>query len=907
MKNKLFLLDAYTLIFRAYYAFIKNPRINSKGLNTSAILGFTNSLDEVIRKEQPSHIAVVFDPPTENFRNKLYPDYKAQRSETPEDIKTSIPYIKKVIEGFNIPVIEIEGYEADDTVGTLAHQAAKEGFEVYMMTTDKDYYQLLEDNVFIYKPKRSGSDTEIISKKAFLEKSGLDDPKQFIDILAIWGDTADNIKGIPGVGEKTAFKLIKQFGSLENIYKNVNKLKGKLKENVYNSREITNLSYKLVKIDTEVPVEFNAEKYKLESFNKKELERIFEELEFKALAKRIFNNADLEQDEDENKTIFKQISDFDTKYELIDTDTKREKLILALQKQEEFCFDTETTSLDTHAAELLGIAFSFKNNQAYYLPIPEDETKSKQVLNEIHPVFSDKNILKIGQNIKYDILILKNHGIDVNGELFDTMVAHYLIRPEQSHNMEFLAEKYLNYKPIPIENLIGEKGKNQLTMKSVPIEKIVDYACEDADITFQLKQILDKELEQQNLINLAKTIEMPLIYVLAEMEYEGIKLDSKYLNNYSKNLKERIISKEKEIYKDAGIEFNVSSPKQLGDVLFNQMKIIENPKLTKTKQYSTSEEELLKLQDKHPIINKILDYRSLKKLNNTYAEALPKLIKSETGRIHTSFNQTIVSTGRLSSNNPNLQNIPIRTTEGKEIRKAFIAKDENHVLLAADYSQIELRLMAHLSNDEAMIEAFKNNEDIHSATASKIFNVELKDVTKEMRYHAKSANFGIIYGISSFGLAQNLSISRTDAKNLIDNYFKSYPKVKIYMDNAIDKARKQGFVTTIMNRKRYLPDINSRNFNVRGNAERNAINAPVQGSAADIIKSAMIKIHHKFNSKHLKSRILLQVHDELILDVEKSELKQIKEIVQSEMENILQLKIKLNVEIGTGKNWLEAH
>jgi DNA polymerase-1 len=917
-EKKLFLIDAYSLIFRAYYAFINNPRVNSKGQNTSAIFGFTNSLNEILKKENPSHIAVVFDPPGGSFRKQLYPEYKANRSATPEDIIFAVPHIKAIIEGFRIPVIEVENYEADDTIGTLAKKAEKEGFDVYMMTPDKDYGQLVSDKIKMYKPGRKGKPVEIVGEKEICEQYGISNPEQVIDILALWGDASDNIPGVPGIGEKTAAKLIAQFGSVEKLVLNVNLLKGKQKENVIASKELVKLSKKLVTIPLDVPVELEVEKLERKDPDKEKLQKIFDELEFKTMASSILGTQGNIKTEDKTTTetseeqvvshgTYQTIKTVKHDYQLVENESEIEKLILSLSKQKEFCFDTETTGLDYHSAELTGIAFSWEKNKAFYVYLPEDLEKSKKLVLKFKDLFANENILKVGQNIKFDMQMLKSYGVEVAGPYFDTMIAHYLLQPEQRHNFDFLVETYLNYHPVEIEELIGPKGKDQKTMRDVDPQLIKEYAGEDADLTLQLKAVLEKELEKNGFTELFKTIEIPLLPVLTDIEFEGVKVDKENLANYSKELTEKIKKVETDIYAFAETEFNIASPKQMGEILFEKMKIIPNPKKTKTGQYSTSEQELQKLQSKHEIIDKILEFRTLQKLLSTYVDALPKLISEKTGKLHTSFNQTVAATGRLSSTNPNLQNIPIRTAEGKKIRGAFVASNDDRIILAADYSQIELRLIAAMSEDENMISAFKNKEDIHAATAARVFNVEQSAVSKEMRSQAKSANFGIIYGISSFGLAQNIGISRSDAKNLIDNYFSTYPKVKKYMEKQIAFARDNEYVSTLFGRKRYLPDINSRNAVVRGVAERNAINAPIQGTAADIIKIAMAKIYKRFKQENIKGKMILQVHDELVFDVYKDELEKVKQLVKAEMESAAQLSVPLTVEMGTGTNWLEAH
>lgn len=924
-NKKLFLLDAYALIYRAYFGFIRNPMYNSKGMNTSAVFGFVNTLAEVLKKEAPSHIAVVFDPPTKTFRHEIYEEYKAHRDETPEDIRNSVPIIKDIIKAFNIPIIQVDGFEADDTIATLARIAEEKGFTTFMMTPDKDYCQLVTDHIFMYKPNHQGTGAKIIGIPEVLEKFEVIDPKQVIDILALWGDSADNIPGAPGIGEKTSKKLIKEYGSVEKLLENTDNLKGKQKENLENFKEQIMMSKFLVTIDQEVPVEFNEEELKHKGPNSNELRRMFDDLEFKNLANRILKEETIvavkQPAGDQQGSLFgddsfaetytaTNLDDINTvkhDYHFVDTAEKRASLIKQLKGLEEFCFDTETTGIDVNNAELVGMSFSWKTREAYYVPVPADQAETQKIVDEFKEVFEIENIKKVGQNIKYDILILKWYDIEVKGDLFDTMIAHYLIQPELRHNLNYLSELYLNYIPVSIETLIGKKGKKQLTMRSVDAATVSDYACEDADLTWQLKEILEKELAENNITELFEQIEMPLINILASMEFYGVKIDVAYLNNYAKTLRAELVQLEKEIYELAACEFNIASPKQLGEVLFDKMKIVENAKKTKTKQYATGEEVLQKLIDTHDIIPKILDFRSLKKLLSTYIEALPKLVNSKTGKIHTSYNQALVATGRLSSNNPNLQNIPIREARGREVRKAFIASDEDHTFYSADYSQVELRLMAHFSKDPHMIEAFINNEDIHASTAAKINKVEISEVTKEMRSQAKSANFGIIYGISAFGLAENLNISRKEAKELIDNYFATYPKVKEYMNNSIANAREKGYVETIYHRRRFLKDINSRNGMVRGIAERNAINAPLQGSAADIIKIAMINIYTQFKVQNLKSKMILQVHDELNFDVYQSELETVKEIVKHEMESAAKLHVPLTVDMGVGNNWLEAH
>ncbi|MFP4366442.1 MAG: DNA polymerase I [Bacteroidales bacterium] len=922
-EKKLFLLDAYALIYRSFYAFIKNPRYSSKGLNTSAIFGFVNTLDEVLKKESPTHIAVAFDPPTPTFRHEMFEPYKAQREKTPEDILKSVPWIKELLSAYNIPVLELPGYEADDVIGTLAKKAGQRSFQTYMMTPDKDFCQLVSDNIFLYKPRRSGNDAEVWDTEKVKSHYSITEPHQVIDILAIMGDVSDNIPGVPGVGEVTAKKIISRYGSVENVLSSLHEFKGKLKENLEKSAGVLELSKKLVTIKLDAPVEFDESALLVKEHDRGKMERLLDELEFRTTASRLLAGADRESGGtavqgslfgDDAETPGEQVNagmqtlnTSDHKYHIASDFKGREKLIENLSRQKEFCFDTETDSLDPHNTRLVGIAFCFKSHEAWYVPVPESSSEASLVVDQFRKVLEDENIRKIGQNIKFDILVMAGYGIDVRGELFDTMLAHYLLQPEMRHNLTFLSETYLGYSPVSIEELIGKKGKNQRNMRSVELETIKEYACEDADLTWQLKYILEKELNEKGFSLLASGIEMPLVKVLAGMEKAGVALDTNSLKVISGELTGELEQLEKEVYELAGTEFNLSSPKQLGDILFRKMKIVDNAKLTKTRQFSTNEEVLDKLRGKHPVIPKILEHRGLKKLLSTYVDALPRLINDRTGRIHTSFNQAVTSTGRLSSTNPNLQNIPIREERGRLIRKAFTSRNEEHVLMAADYSQIELRLMAHMSGDQAMIEAFINNEDIHAATAARIFSIENSEVTREMRSKAKTANFGIIYGISAFGLSQRLNIPREEAKQLIDGYFRSYPRVKEYMDKCIAEARDRGFVVTIKGRKRYLPDINSRNAVVRGNAERNAINAPIQGSAADIIKMAMIRIHEELVKRNMKTAMILQVHDELVFDVYKPELDELREFVVDAMQSVVSLSVPLTVDAGTGSNWLDAH
>ncbi|MBN1388571.1 MAG: DNA polymerase I [Bacteroidales bacterium] len=925
--RKLFLLDAYALIFRSYYAFIRNPRINSKGLNTSAIFGFMLTLDEILQNQNPTHIAVIFDPPGPTFRHEMYKDYKANRDATPEDIKKAVPYIKDILEAYGIPVYEVEGFEADDLIGTMSRQAAEMGFSTYMMTPDKDFTQLVTDAVRMYKPAARGAAAVIMGPDEVCKEYGIDDPKQMIDILALMGDTADNIPGAPGIGPKTAKKLISEYGSVENLIKNSDKLQGKQKEIIENNSEEILFSKKLVTIKTNVPFDLREDEMIRKEMNKTRLKELFSELEFRSLyekldeetAKKATVNGSVSKDAGllqgslfdsaatpgSNTGDFKTLNDIKHEYIRLEKEADIQNLVYSLLKLDEFCFDTETSSLNPLDAELVAVSFSWEKNKGYLVYF-SDNKSAKEKLKILKPVFENKNLRKIGQNIKFDIQVLGNYGMEVKGELFDTMIAHYLLEPDMRHNMDYLAETYLKYKPVSIESLIGEKGKGQKSMRSVDLDKLTEYAVEDADITYQLKQLFYPRLEKEDLHKLAREIEMPLIPVLADMERKGVMLDEKSLKEYAVVLRKQIIELEKEIYDLAGTEFNIDSPKQLGEILFVRLKLDDRAKKTKTNQFVTNEEVLQRLSDKHPVINKVLDYRGLKKLLSTYVEALPSLINKRTGRIHTSYNQAIAATGRLSSNNPNLQNIPIRDESGREIRKAFIP-DRGNVFLSADYSQIELRLMAHLSNDKGMKEDFLGGQDIHSATAAKIFGVKPEDVKREMRARAKTANFGIIYGISAFGLSQRLNISRTEAKELIDGYFESYPGVKKYMEKSIEKGRKDGYVTTMFGRKRYLRNIQSRNSLLRSNAERNAINAPIQGAAADIIKIAMINIYNKLKESDLKASMILQVHDELIFEVREADKNKVRDIVVEEMENACKLDVPLVVEHGFGKNWLEAH
>jgi len=924
--KRLFLLDAYALIYRSYFAFIRNPRFNSKGLNTSAMLGFTNTLEMLLSKEKPTHVAVVFDVHAPTFRHEMYEPYKATRDEMPEDLRKSIPWVRKIIEGYNIPIIEKAGFEADDVIGTLAKKAGENGYTTYMMTPDKDYAQLVTEKTFMYKPGRAGNDVEIWGVDEVKENFEVERPEQVIDVLGLMGDTADNIPGCPGIGPKTAMKLIGQYGSIDNLYAHIDELKGKQKENLQTHEEQVRLSRKLVVIIQDVPVEFDEAKLTMDDPDWNKLREIFTELEFRSMVQKMepakaaepsFEQGTLfgaaqapaaaAAEEVAVETNFATINDTPHEYYLVENAMQRASLKAELSVQEEFCFDTETTGLDTNNADLVCLSFAFRKGEAFCVTLPKKREEALKVLEEFRLIFEDENIRKIGQNIKYDISMLKQYGMDVKGPLYDTMIAHYLIQPELRHNLDYLCETYLNYRKVETEELIGKKGKNQKTMLDVPVEQLRDYACEDADLTLQLKLAIDSKLDETGVRSVFERIEMPLIPVLADMEMEGVTLNTKALDDYADVLRKQIIDLEAEIKELAGEDFNLSSPKQLGPILFEKLKIDSKAKMTKTKQYSTSEEVLIKLVDKHPIVSKILDFRGLKKLLSTYVEALPQLVDAKSGKIHTTYNQTIAATGRLSSTNPNLQNIPIRDENGREIRRAFTASDDDHLFLSADYSQIELRIMAALSKDEHMIEAFRNKQDIHATTAAKIYKVPLEEVTSDMRRKAKTANFGIIYGISAFGLSERLNISRTEAKELIDGYFENFSRVKEYMDECIQLAREKGYVETIKGRRRYLNDINSANAVVRGVAERNAINAPIQGSAADIIKLAMINIWNELKKQKLEAKMLLQVHDELNFDVPKSELEQVKQIVKEQMENAVDVGLPLEVEMNAAQNWLEAH
>jgi DNA polymerase-1 len=948
MKKKLFLLDAFALVFRAYYALIRSPRITSKGRNTNAQFGFTNTLVDLIKNQNPSHMAVCFDTHALTERHTDFADYKANRQETPEDILSAVPDIKKIIEGLNIPVIAIDGYEADDVIGALAKQAEKAGYEVFMVTPDKDYGQLVSENIKIYKPPYQGGNFEILGPKEVCEKWDIENVSQVIDILGLMGDSVDNIPGIPGVGEKTAAKLLKEYHSLEGVLENADSIKGALGEKVRKGKDLAIMSKKLATIITNVPVEFHEEDFRIKEKNTELLKEVFAELEFKTLGKRIlgeeivtttdnrqpttenvqmdlFGNIIEVPKKEENKIAFndetdtngengivagKNINNTPHNYTLINNEKLIAELINKLIHQPEICFDTETTGIDANDAELVGMSFSYEPGEAFYVPCPADQSEVKKILQQFEKLFKNEKITWIGQNIKYDMLILKWYGIELKGNIFDTMLAHYVIEPEGKRGMDVLSVKYLGYEPVHIEELIGKKGKNQGNMRDVEAEKIKDYAAEDADITLQLKHVFLPQLKTKEVEKIFYEVENPLVKVLADMEFEGIRIDENFLRDYSKELEREAKKSEECVYAHAGVRFNLASPKQLGEVLFEKLKLDTSAKKTKTGQYQTGEDVLLKLAAKgHQVCDDILNFRELTKLKSTYVDALPEMINRKTGRIHTSYAQAVAVTGRLSSNNPNLQNIPIRTEKGREIRKAFIPRDKDHVLVSADYSQIELRIVAGISGDVNMCEAFTTGKDIHTATAAKVFNVDEKDVTKEMRYKAKSVNFGIIYGQGAFGLAENLGISRTEAKEIIDNYKKQFPNIQKYMDDTINFAKEMGYVETLMGRKRWLRDINSANFTVRGFAERNAINSPIQGTAADMIKLAMIKIHHEFKQQKFKSKMLLQVHDELVFDAHKDEVEIIKPVILHCMQTALALpnSVPTDAEVGVGENWLAAH
>ena len=953
--EKLFLLDAYALIYRAYYALIKNPRINSKGFNTSAVLGFVNTLEDVLKKENPTHIGVAFDPSGPTFRHEAYEQYKAQREETPEVIRLSVPIIKDIIRAYRIPILEVSGFEADDVIGTLATKASKQGITTYMMTPDKDYGQLVSENVFMYRPKYGDKEFDVMGVEEVKAKFDIESPLQVIDMLGLMGDSSDNIPGCPGVGEKTAQKLVAQFGSIENLLEHTEELKGALKTKVENNKEMILFSKFLATIKTDVPIELNMEDLQREAPDEEALRKIFEEMEFRSLMERVFNrekkitttentikkptgqpdlfNGQLSlfgdtptpsttskgqkqgnlfaefADEGQGDSKYSNLANLESlsyNYQLIDNEDKRNELRTKLITSEILSLDTETTSTDPINAELVGMSFSIQENEAYYVPIPANQDEALKIVNEFKEVFENKQSLKVGQNIKYDMLVLSNYGIELQGPMFDTMIAHYVLQPELRHNMDYLAEIYLNYQTIHIEELIGSKGKNQGNMRDLPPEAIYKYACEDADVTLKLYHILKKELEEHQVSSLFYDIEMPLVPVLAYMERHGVRINSETLKESSLHFTSRMQEIEKEVHQLAGMDFNIASPKQVGEVLFDKLKIVTKAKKTKTGQYVTSEEVLESLRGKHEIVGKILEHRGLKKLLGTYIDALPLLVNPKTGKIHTSFNQTVTATGRLSSSNPNLQNIPIRNEDGKEIRKAFIP-EEGCEFFSADYSQIELRIMAHLSGDKNMIEAFREGNDIHAATAAKIYKIAIEEVTREQRSKAKTANFGIIYGISVFGLAERMNVPRSEAKELIDGYFETYPQIKEYMDKSIAVARENGYIETIFGRKRFLPDINSHNAVVRGYAERNAINAPIQGSAADIIKVAMVKIYQRFMQENIRSKMILQVHDELNFSVYPDEKEKVQQIVIEEMEKAYAMQVPLRADCGWGNNWLEAH
>ncbi|WGH74549.1 DNA polymerase I [Tenacibaculum tangerinum] len=948
-QKRLFLLDAYALIFRGYYAFIKNPRINSKGLDTSAIMGFTNSLLDVIKREKPDYLAVCFDKGGSVDRVEAFEAYKANRQETPEAIRLAVPYIEKILKAMNIPAIIKEGYEADDIIGTLAKKAEKQGLQTYMVTPDKDFAQLVSDNIFMYRPPRMGNGYEKWGVEEVKEKFGVENPLQVIDFLGMMGDSVDNIPGLPGVGEKTAKKFIATYGSMEGLFEHIDELKGKMKEKVAANQELGLLSKKLATIMLDVPVELELDKLVFEQPNIEATKEIFTELEFRRLTEnflKTFATSEVasttsDQNNNSNKSTastersqstnasgqfdlfatpgsgtaandthingFKTIENTNHFYQLVDTALSRKLLLEKLLQQTSVCFDTETTGLKALEVELIGVAFSWEAGKGYYVSFPENQEETTAILEEFRPFFENETIEKIGHNLKYDIKVLSNYGMPVKGKLFDTMIAHYLINPDMRHNMDVLAETYLNYQPVSITELIGKKGKNQLSMRQVALPEQTEYAVEDADVTYQLKEHFSKELESGNVTKLFNEVETPLVSVLSAMEIEGINLDTDFLKTLSKALSKDILQLEQNIYEQAGEEFNIASPKQLGPILFDKLKLVDKPKKTKTGQYSTAEDVLSYLAKDHQIVADILEYRQYKKLQSTYVDALPNEINPKTGRVHTVYAQAVAATGRLSSNNPNLQNIPIRTKRGQEVRKAFIPRDENYVLLAADYSQIELRIIAALSEEETMIKAFQEGEDIHASTAAKVFNVPIDEVTREQRSNAKTVNFGIIYGVSAFGLSNQTDLNRKEAKELIDTYYATYPKLRNYMSKQVDFAREHGYVETVLHRRRYLKDINSRNAIVRGAAERNAVNAPIQGSAADIIKLAMINIYQRFEQENFRSKMLLQVHDELVFDTHKEELDIIKPIIKQEMENAFVMSVPLDVEIDTGANWLEAH
>tara|TARA_B100000767_G_scaffold259016_1_gene268339 strand:- start:8792 stop:11629 length:2838 start_codon:yes stop_codon:yes gene_type:complete len=941
--KRLFLLDAFALIFRGYYAFIKNPRINSTGMDTSAIFGFMNSLLDVIKREKPDHLAVCFDKGGSDFRTKLYGEYKANRGETPEAIKIAVPYIQKILRGMNIPVIEKAGYEADDIIGTLAKQAEKDGFQTFMVTPDKDFAQLVSENIFMYRPARMGNGIEIWGIQEIQAKFEIERPEQVVDYLGMMGDSADNIPGLPGVGDKTAKRFLKEYGSMEALLENTHELKGKMKEKIEANKELGMLSKELAKILLDVPVTFEADSYKLSDPDYGSVQTVFEELEFRRMQEtlqRIFSDTPKTEIEPAKKneeyklttptnkgqmdlfatagsgSVSNTTENFSSKsnlyntdhaYQCVDSELALKLFLEKLTTQSSVCFDTETTSLNALKAELVGIAFSWGNNKGYYLPFPEDQNAAHELIEKIRPFFENATIEKIGHNLKYALKVLSNYDLEVKGPLYDTLIAHYIINPDRRHALDILASNYLNYEPQPISKLIGKKGKNQGSMRDIPLKDQTQYAVEDADITWQLKQHFEKELTAANNQELFRAVELPLVPVLTYMEKEGINLNVPFLNEFAIELKQDSSRLQSKIFEQAGEEFNLASPKQLGPILFNKLKLIDKPKKTKTGQYSTAEDVLSYLAKDHEIVADILNWRSTQKLLSTYVNALPEEVHPKTGRIHTVYNQAVAATGRLSSNAPNLQNIPIRTERGQQIRKAFIPRNSNHVLLAADYSQIELRIIAALSKDPSMVSAFQNNEDIHATTAAKVFNVPLEKVTRSQRSNAKTVNFGIIYGVSAFGLSQQTDLSRSESKELINTYYENYPQLKAYMSSQVDFARENGYVSTVLGRRRYLKDILSQNAIVRGGAERNAVNAPIQGSAADIIKLAMIKIHNRMKNGDWEAKMLLQVHDELVFDVPKNEIHSLSTMVKEEMENAFKLEVPLVVDIGVGNNWLEAH
>ena len=923
-SKNLFLLDAYALIYRGYYAFIKNPRINSKGTDTSAILGFMNSLFEIIRTQNPDYLAVAFDKGGSVTRSEMFEEYKSNRDKTPEPILVAIPYIKEILEGMKIPILEKEGFEADDIIGTVAKDAEENNFKVYMVTPDKDFAQLVSDNIFLCKPARMGNSMEVWGVNEVKDKFEVESPDQVIDYLGMMGDSVDNIPGLPGVGDKTAKKFIKQYGSLENLLQNAHEVTGKLGEKIIENKELGVLSKKLAKIILDVPIDYNLDEFKLSDPDKEIVLKVFDELEFRRIKETFFKifgtisspieekgaevvQGDLFSETYNLESNKDSLNDSKSIYQRIESFEELKLLVEKMMKQEIVAFDTETESLNALETDIVGISFSWQKGIGYYLPIKNNKSAHEKSFEILRPFFESTEIIKVGHNIKFDIQVLHKYNVKVSSPIYDTMVAHYLINPDMRHNLDTLSESYLNYSPISIESLIGKKGKNQISMRDVSIDKITDYASEDADITLQLKSIFDKEIEVNNLSKIFYDIEIPMINVLSEMETEGIKIDTSYLEKLDKEFEEDLEKLKKEIFKKSGEEFNLNSPKQLGEILFDKLKLVSKPKKTKTGQYSTSEEVLSSLANDHKIIEDILEWRSLDKLQNTYVKSLPNEVSSLTNRVHSSFNQTVTTTGRLSSNNPNLQNIPIRTANGQKIRRAFIPRGSDYILMAADYSQIELRVIASMSNEENMIDAFVNNQDIHTMTASKIYNVDPENVTREQRGNAKTVNFGIIYGVSAFGLSQQTDLNRSESKVMIDNYFLNYPGLKKYMSDQIDFARNNGYVETIMGRRRYLQNINSQNNMLRSSSERNAINAPIQGSAADIIKIAMININSELKKQSLKSKMLLQVHDELVFDVHKSEKDQIKDIVKTTMESAVKLKVPLKIDLEFGKNWLEAH